>query len=282
MTTPRHSVLVTGASTGIGYAIATDLAKSGHQVFASVRKPEDAKRLEADQSNITPVIFDVCDEAGIQSAFKSISGRLAPDQPFSLINNAGIAVPGPLENLPLADFRRQFETNVFAALRMTQVFLPLIRETNRKKGRIINMSSVSGKMTTPFLGAYSASKFALEAISDALRRELGHEGIKVLLIEPGLIQTPIWGKGEASLNLAVSDQYQKPFQRFVKGVAKNVDRFALPVEVVNEAVRRALFEDHPPARQIVASLPIRLKVELGALLPSQWIDRLLVGDLFRK
>jgi NAD(P)-dependent dehydrogenase (short-subunit alcohol dehydrogenase family) len=278
---PLHSVLVTGASTGIGYAIAVDLAKSNHQVFASVRKTEDAKRLELENSNIIGVVFDVCDDAGIQAAYKTIRSRLVSGQTFSLINNAGIAVPGPLESLPLIEFRKQFETNVFGALRVTQVFLPLIREASSVKGRIINMSSVSGLMTAPFLGAYSASKYALEAVSDALRRELVHEGIKVLLIEPGLIQTPIWGKGEHTVEMPMDERYRKPYQRFVKGMAKRVERQALPVDLVTESVRRALFEDEPPVRQIVASVPMRMQIQIGSLVPEKWMDRLIVRDLFK-
>jgi len=281
MSRPLISVLITGASTGIGYALAVDLAKSNHQVFASVRKAEDAKRLEAENPNIIGVVFDVCDEAGIQAACKAIRSRLVSGQTFSLINNAGIAVPGPLESLPLNDFRKQFETNVFGVLRVTQVFLPLIREASSSKGRIINMSSVSGRVTAPFLGAYSASKHALEAISDALRRELAHEGIKVLLIEPGLIQTPIWGKGEHTVEMPMAEQYRKPYQRFVKGMAKHIERKALPVDLVTESVRRALFEDDPPVRQIVASVPMRMQIQINSLVPEKWMDRLIVRDLFK-
>lgn len=282
MSVAPRSILITGASTGIGHALAIDLARSGHQVFASVRKADDAKKLEAENSNIVGVIFDVCDEAGLQSAIKTVRERLLEGRALDLVNNAGVAIPGPLEELPLAEFRRQFEINVFGALRVIQVFLPLIRgENGGPRGRIVNMSSVAGRVTAPFLGAYSASKFALEAMSDALRRELGHEGIKVLLIEPGMIATPIWGKGQAVFDFPLTDRYRKPLERFIHGTAKMVERSALPVEVVTEAVRRALFEDEPPHRQLVAGLPMRLRVGLASLLPSAVMDRMIVRDLFK-
>jgi len=276
MATPLQSILVTGASTGIGRAIALDLAEEGHQVFASVRKPEDATALESANKNIIGLLFDVTDEAGVQKGFRAARERREAGRPFSIINNAGIAVPGPIEDIPLADLRRQFEVNVFGAIRVTQVFLPLVREN---KGRIVNMSSVAGLVTTPFLGVYSSSKFALEALSDALRRELAAEGIKVLLIEPGLIATPIWNKGLEGPRPQISEHYQQPLGRFLRSIERSV-KSALPVEVVSEAVRRALFEDEPPARQVVAALPLRLQIGLEKVLPTKWADKLMVKHLF--
>lgn len=276
MSTPLQSVLITGASTGIGRAIALDLARSGHQVFASVRKAEDGADLEKSDANIIAVLFDVTDEDALQKGLKVVRERLLPERCFSLVNNAGIAVPGPLEDIAPAEFRRQFEINVFGAMRVTQVFLPLIRET---KGRVVNMSSVSGLMTPPFLGAYSASKFALEALSDALRRELGAQGVKVLLIEPGLIQTPIWNKGLNAPKDFVSEPYRKAIDRFMRSIERSV-KTALPVDFVTDAVRRALLEDDPPARQVVASITTRLQLELAGRLPSKWADRFFVKYLF--
>jgi NAD(P)-dependent dehydrogenase (short-subunit alcohol dehydrogenase family) len=278
MNTSRQTVLVTGASTGIGKSIVQYLAESGHQVFGSVRSAEDAKSLEELHPGIVALRFDVTDEAAIKNALAVVQEKRNVNQPFSLINNAGIAVPGPLEDLPLHDLRRQFEVNVFGVLRVTQIFLPLIRES---QGRIINMSSVAGLMTSPFLGAYSASKFALEALSNALRHELSEQNVKVLLIEPGLIQTPIWEKGLTSPTSQVSAHYQIPLKRFMRSIERRL-KGALSTDAVTDAVACALFEEDPPVRQVVASLAMRLQIEIGSRLPTKIADRLLLQDLFKQ
>ena len=273
----KISLLVTGASTGIGRAIALDFAREGHQVFASVRKDSDARSLTTENAEITPLVFDVTDGNGIRRGVEAVERLLKLGQPFSLINNAGIAVAGPLEELPMADFRRQFEINVFGALETTQAFFPLVR---KDKGRIVNMSSVSGLMTMPFLGAYCSSKFALEALSEALRQELSAEGIKVLLIEPGPIQTPIWDKNFTAARTEVSARYAGAVARFEKLVRK-LAVSGLPVERVVVAVRRALLETAPPERQVVTRLQGRLELEIGRRLPSRWLDKIVVSQLFK-
>lgn len=275
----RHkpiSLLITGASTGIGRGLALDLAAAGHQVFVSVRKQTDADGL-AGTHGVTPVLFDVSDGEAIRRACSEIDRLRDSDRAFSIVNNAGIAVAGPLEEMPIADFKHQFAINVFGALEVTQTFLPIIRE---KRGRIVNMSSVSGLLTSPFLGAYSASKFALEAISDALRIELAPAGVDVLLIEPGPIQTPIWDKNLSAERPVVSERYRVAVNRFERYIRNRSDS-ALPVERVVKAVQHALFAKRPKARQIVASWPTRLEIEIARRLPSRWVDRSIVNRLFR-
>ncbi len=182
------AVLVTGASTGIGRATGLYLQARGFRVFASVRRETDA----ADLSGATPVLLDVENAESIRAAADAVGAALEDGALQGLVNNAGIAVSGPLEFLEMSDLRHQFEVNLFGQVAVTRAFLPLLRRA--KNGRIVNMSSISGRITAPLLGPYSMSKFALEAFSDALRRELSPFGLSVSVVEPGAIKTPIWDK----------------------------------------------------------------------------------------
>lgn len=204
---PHHSstrgqaVVITGAATGIGAACANRLAHTGFHVFAGVRKTEDGAALQqAIGDQVTPLLLDVTNGEQIAAAQAAVTTMVGERGLAGLVNNAGIAVGGPLEFMPLDEFHRQMEVNVYGALAVTQAFLPLLRQA---KGRIINMSSIAGLAASPFLGPYAASKFALEALSDALRLELHPWEIEVVLIEPGNIATPIWQKG-----LAFADQLE--------------------------------------------------------------------------
>jgi short-subunit dehydrogenase len=279
----KISVLITGASSGIGHSVALDLAAGGHQVFASVRKIEDADSLIKLQPSITPVIFDVTNEIGVMNSVAEIRRLINREQVFSIVNNAGVAVAGPLEEVSIAEIKRQFDVNVFGALSVIKSYLPLMREQKQgpEVGRIVNMSSVSGLLAAPFLGPYSASKYALEALSDTLRRELMAEGIKVLLVEPGPIQTPIWKKGFETDRKVLSARYEKPLARFEKSVRKSAAG-ALAPEFVAKAVRHALFATNPKTRQIVTSFAQRLQIEAARILPTDWIDRTIRDQLFRK
>ena len=179
------SVVITGASTGIGAACALHLDQWGWRVFAGVRKQGDAEALRAQGSaRLTPVSLDVTDTVSISTAASAVAGAVGAAGLAGLVNNAGIVVPGPIELLPLSDLRRQLEINVVGQVAVTQAFLPLIRAG---RGRIVNMGSIAGRMATPFTGAYGASKFALEALTDALRLELQPWGISVSIIEPGAV-----------------------------------------------------------------------------------------------
>src|SRR5919198_2886732 len=188
------SCLITGASTGIGEACALRLDARGWRVFAGVRREEDAARLRSQLSERSqPVIVDVTDPASIARATATVSSVLKEEGLAGLVNNAGIAVAGPLEFLSLEEFRRQLEVNVTGQLAVTQACLPQLR---RGRGRIVFMGSIAGRVTFPMMGPYSASKHALEALADALRVELQPWGMHVSIVEPGSIATPIWRKGE--------------------------------------------------------------------------------------
>ena len=190
---PRTSdaIVVTGAATGIGRAIALRLAAAGATVFAGVRRESDGTSLAAAAlaGRIRPLIFDVTDVEAIERARASVARSGLPLA--GIVNNAGISVAGPLEVLPDAELRRQFDVNFFGAIAVTRAFLPALRASN---GRVVSVGSISGKISVPMLGAYAASKFALEAACDALRVELRPSGIDVVLIEPGAVKTPIWQK----------------------------------------------------------------------------------------
>ena len=189
------AVVITGASTGIGEACALHLDKLGYRVFAGIRKAADGESLRQRTSErLIPLRLDICDEMEIEQAAQRVIGALGGAGLAGLVNNAGIAVGGMLEFLPLDVLRRQFEVNVFAQIAVTQAFLPSLREA---RGRIVNISSVSGLISSPFTGAYCASKFALEALTDALRQELRPWKIHVSAVEPGFIQTPIANKSLA-------------------------------------------------------------------------------------
>src|SRR3954465_6295104 len=183
-------VLVTGASTGIGETTALGLQKAGFRVFAGVRKPEDGDRLRA--AGVTVVQpFDVTQADDIAAAARTVEEALDGTPLRGIVNNAGIGIGGPLEALDLDDFRRTIEVNTTSQLAVTKAFLPLLRKS---KGRIVNMSSIGGRVAQPFAGPHIASKFALEAVSDVLRAELLGWDIDVIAIEPGTIATPIWEK----------------------------------------------------------------------------------------
>ena len=190
---PGGGVVVTGASSGIGEATALRLANAGFAVFAGVRREEDAEALRL--RGVRPVRLDVRDAAQVAAAAQEVRGALGPAGLVALVNNAGVVVPGPLEFVPLDKLRGQFEVNVIGQVAVIQAFLPLLRET---RGRIVNISSIDGRIATPLLGPYVASKFALEGLSDALRRELRPWGIQITLIEPGAIKTRIWEKGRVA------------------------------------------------------------------------------------
>lgn len=185
------SVLISGASTGIGQCCALRLASQGFQVFAGFRHPVDGQRLEALHAAIAPIALDVTDTESIRQALKTLEIALDGRGLDGLVNNAGIVVSGPLEFVPLDEFRRQLEINVLGHVAMIQTFLPLLRQN---AGRIVNMGSVAGLTALPFVAPYSVSKFAMEAITDALRLELKPWGIHVSIIEPGSVATPIWDK----------------------------------------------------------------------------------------
>lgn len=249
----QTTILITGASTGIGRDAAIHWGRRGHQVIAGVRRESDGKALRDDCDEIEYVILDVTKEDHIQKLWSEISGRKITG-PFHLVNNAGIAVTGPLEALPIVDLRRQFDVNFFGAVQMIQTFLPLLRKTH---GRIVNISSVAGRIASPYMSPYAASKFALEGLSDSLRRELRPFGVKVILIEPGPIDTPIWNKGLEERDKITADLKQttfaiyRPYMEKFVGVVERIAKNSDPVHKVTAKLDRALFANDPNPRYAV-------------------------------
>jgi NAD(P)-dependent dehydrogenase (short-subunit alcohol dehydrogenase family) len=251
----QPAVVVTGASTGIGEACAQLLAEKGFMVFGSVRKTVDAERMKARLGeNFVPLVFDVTDAEAVLRAAKEVENWLSGRTLAGLVNNAGIAVPGPLLHVPIADLRRQLEVNLIGQMQVTQAFAPLLGARDPQggpPGRIVNMSSVAGRIARPFFGPYNASKFGLEGLSDALRRELTAYGIKVVVIQPGMISTPIWDKAENGAFAAFDGTIYGPSARRVQKWAVTQGRAAVGPEHVAQAVFRALTAPRPPLRMLV-------------------------------
>ncbi len=254
-TSDAKAVVVTGVSTGIGWGTAQVLLAKGFRVFGSVRKLADAARLsEAWGEKFSPLVFDVTDADAVARGARQVSEALQGQTLFGLVNNAGIAVPGPLIHLDVADFRRQIEVNVVGALIVTQAFVGLLGADRGRKGqpgRIVNVSSVGGQLGGPFLGAYCASKFGLEGMSESLRRELMLFGIDVIVVAPGAIATPIWDKAEAlDISLYLTTEYAAAADQF-KRTSVEDGRKGLPPERVGEVIHTALTTRRPRTRYAV-------------------------------
>jgi NAD(P)-dependent dehydrogenase (short-subunit alcohol dehydrogenase family) len=275
------SVVVTGASTGIGWGCAKVLTASGFRVFGSVRKQADAERLAQQLGpNFMPLIFDVTDEAAVGAAAKQVDAALRGEILFGLVNNAGVAVPGPLLYQKIEDFKQQIAVNVIGHLIVIQAFAPLLgadRARNGAPGRIVTISSVGGKNATPFLGAYNASKFALEGMSESLRRELIPFGIDVIVIATGTVATSIWDKPDA-INVAefAHTPYAQAFAKLKVHMITN-GRRGLPPEQLGETVKTALTAARPKARYTVTPDPIETLV--ANALPRRIVDNIIASRL---
>jgi NAD(P)-dependent dehydrogenase (short-subunit alcohol dehydrogenase family) len=277
-----QSVVVTGVSTGIGWGITKVLIQRGFRVFGSVRKPQDAERLSREfGEGFIPLLFDVTDEAAVQAAAERVREQLNGETLFGLVNNAGIATPGPLIHLPTQDFRHQLEVNLVSVLIVTKAFAPLLgvdRSLHGLPGRIINMSSVSGLAAPPFVGAYATSKHGLEGFSESLRRELMLYGIDVIIIGPGPIATPIWDKAEtADKSLYAQTEYVESARRAEAYMIRN-GKNGLPPERVGEVVLQALTSRNPRVRYAVVGRDF-LRRLIQRLLPKRVVDRLIAKNL---
>lgn len=247
--------MITGTSTGIGEACALHLDKLGFQVFAGVRKAVDGEALKRKASHqLMPILIDVTDSTSIKSAAEIVTEAIGGVGLAGLVNNAGIAVAGPLEFLPIVDLREQLEVNVIGQIAVIQAFLPLLR---KKPGRIINLGSMSGKIALPYLGPYAASKFALEALTDSLRVELRPWGIRVSIIEPANIATPIWEKSKATTEARMKklpqqarDLYGSVMAIMLKSADK-MSKAAISPDHVAQAVAHALMAKRPKTRYFV-------------------------------
>ncbi len=277
-----QSVVVTGVSTGIGWGITKILIQNGYRVFGSVRKTQDAERLQSEfGETFVPLIFDVTDEEMVHAAARQVRDQLNGEILFGLVNNAGVAVPAPLAHMPIDEFRMQMEINLTGQLIVTQAFLPLLgmdRSLKGKPGRLINMSSTSGKRGAPFVGAYVTSKHALEGMSETLRIELMLYGIDVIIIGPGAVATPIWDKGEqADLTKYQHTEYVEAARKFQKYMVED-GRKGLPSEKIGEVVLHALTTSKPRVRYPVVPNMLKNWI-IPMLLPKRYVDRLIARGL---
>jgi NAD(P)-dependent dehydrogenase (short-subunit alcohol dehydrogenase family) len=275
-----RSVLVTGASTGIGRATALRLDRAGWKVFAGVRKEEDGESLHAEASErLAPVTLDVTDAEQIAAAAERI-GRESDGGLDGLVNNAGVAVPGPLETVPLEDLRHQLEVNLIAYVAVTQAMLPEIR---RAEGRVVFLSSIGGRIAFPFGGPYHASKFGTEAIGDVFRQELRPWGLKVSIIEPGSIDTPIWERGQRKAEDVEAKSprtnllYGAAIEKFRKVIEDTAER-GIPPEKVAKAIAHALESSRPKSRYLVG-LDAKVQARIRPLIPTALFDRIVARQL---
>ncbi len=268
------SVLVTGASTGIGRATALRLDRAGWRVFAGVRREEDAEALRAEGSGrLAPLMLDVTDGEQIAAAAARIEAE-AGGRLDGLVNNAGMAIPSPLETMPIEDFRRQVEVNLTGQVAVTQALLPQIRAA---RGRIVFISSIGGRIAFPMTGAYHAAKFGIEAVGDIFRQELRPWGIAVAIVEPGSIDTPIWDRGERSAD-EVGERspqrealYGRAIERYREVVRQTAER-GIPPEKVAKAIEHALSAGRPRARYLVG-LDAKVQARLKLVVPTRVFDR---------
>ena len=274
----KKTVLVSGASTGIGRATVIRLAARGHRVFAGVRKDADAESIREDAAGLVgggelePVQLDVT----VSEEVRAVADKLAGEgiQLDGLVNNAGIVVASPLEVLPIEDLKRQFEVNLFSHAQVTQAFLPSLRAT---RGRIINMSSIAGRISNPFMGAYCAAKFALEAYSDALRMELAPWGIRVALVEPGPIKTPIWEKSNHAAEEIKHRADPERLDLYLSGIERMREVAEFSVRTAPEAPKVAKCVSHAlessfARRRYPVGRFIRLQLYAGLFAPSALRD----------
>lgn len=275
------SIVVTGASTGIGWGCVKVLIGAGYRVFGSVRKQADADRLQAEFGpNFTPLIFDVTDQAAVRRGAEIVEQALGGETLLGLVNNAGIAVAGPLLYIGIDELRHQLEVNLIAQLIVTQAFAPLLgADTSRKgePGRIVMMSSIGGKNAFPFMGPYSASKFGLEGLGESLRRELMIFGIDVIMIRPGAVRTPIWDKAdEVDVTRYSNTPYYSSLDK-VKEVMIGQGRKGYPPERIGRAVLKALTTARP--KTAYTENPNKFQGAAVRVLPKRMVDRAVAGQL---
>ena len=275
---PMKAIVVTGCSTGIGRSVAERFVKRGYRVFGSVRRTEDGDKLRKELGDFfTPLLFDVRDDAAVGRAAEEVRSVVKDGGLSGLVNNAGVAAPGPLMYLTAEEFRLPFEVNVMGTLNVTRAFLPLLgarEDCPHPPGRIVNVSSISGWYTFPFNTPYCVSKHGLEALSDGLRRELGVYGIDVVVIVPGAIRTPIWNKVE---ELDVSRFKGSVYYASIESAKKlrvEAGKKSVPVDRVSDAIQKALESPRPKTRYRITGSPLR-EWFVPRSLPDRWLDRLL-------
>lgn len=277
-----RSVVITGASTGIGEACALRMDGLGWRVFAGVRKEADGEALKAKASDkLTPIILDVTEQPTINVAAETVTAAVGESGLTGLVNNAGISVVGPLEFLSPEDLRYQLEVNVIGQIAVTQAFLSLIRTAT---GRVVNIGSIGGRMATPFLGPYNASKFAMEALTDSLRQELRPWGIHVSIVEPGSIATPIWGKAQAAADDMEKELPEEAIMLYgeafaaMRKAAQKFEEAGIPPDEVAKFVDHALTASTPKTRYVVGR-DAQLQRMVVKLAPDRVRDMLVRNQL---
>lgn len=275
-------VVVTGASSGIGYDTTRYLIENDYHVFGSVRNEKDAQKLLKDFGNkVIPLVFDVTDKNAIKIAKEKVETRLGNELLIALVNNAGIAVSGPLQFVEIADVRYQLEVNVIGTLMVSQAFLPLLgakQPVHTNPGKIINISSISGIFSTPFMGPYCMSKYAVESMSDIFRRELSLYSIDVVVIEPGPIATPIWEKAKAdSSQSSFLNTIYEPILNSRNEIINQNEKNALPVSSVSELILRSIEKKYPATRTIITKKSWLVKII--KLLPDRLVDNLITKNI---
>ena len=272
-----RAVVVTGVSTDIGLAAAKVLAAKGFRVFGSVRKAADGERVAAEVgAGFTPLVFDVTDEAGVAAGARAVEAALGGQTLAGLVNNAGIAVAGPLLHLPVEEFRTQLEVNLTGVVISTQAFAPLLgarSPTVKDPGRVVNISSVGGKTANPFMAPYCVSKFGLEALSESLRRELLPFGVDVVVVAPGAVATPIWDKADETDTSRYANTIYAPALDRLRAYMLQLGRSGLPPERIGEAIHTALTTPNPKVRYTVS--PDMMQVIMSEyVLPKRVLDRI--------
>jgi short-subunit dehydrogenase len=275
-----RAVLITGVSSGIGESIADELLSADEFiVIGSVRNIDDAKILKDKYKNFYEVIFDVTNKDAILKGKIEVERILKENNSYlsCLINNAGIAIGGPVRYLDVDFFRHQFEVNFFGLIEVTKIFLDLLIDSNKykMKNKIINIGSISGKRSYPFVAPYTSSKHALEGFSDSLRRELMIHELDVILLEPGPIKTPIWDKvPDIEKNPFLNTEYGESLRKFNKGYLKTVEADGFPPKIIGEKVLNIMQTNTPKTRYVITPKIIK-NYFIPGFLPDRWVDRMI-------
>ena len=283
-----RTVLVTGISTGIGRAITAELIEKNFYVIGSVRRAEDAKYFEDKFPNqFKSIIFDVTDKDAINQSVPIVKDFLKQNNTYlcSVINNAGIALGGPVRYLDIEVFKKQFDVNYFGLINVTKAFLDLLIDSNTHplKNKIINIGSISGKRSYPFVAPYTSSKFALEGFTDSLRRELLIHNVDVVLIEPGPIKTAIWEKvPDIDDNPFLNTEYEIPLKKFFKGYLQ-MGANGLNPDIIGNKTVEILSRNNPKTRYVITPNKFRDYLIPG-FLPDRWVDKMIgkMLSLFKK